>query len=181
MQRSDLSTWHAFTYTQLYPAVLGSMLYDVLHMSKVNPLRVLEWCVTLFYVLDYLHLHSDLRSDHPEHANKWDTLLDASVAIVLGISYWSFSDGSVRWGYGLWLSASLLFLIYYAVADWRRTSLNVCCIGVTSMMLFVGWVLCYWFPRERWKSTLPAILAAAIYCTFIFLVKPRYKSRTVGR
>jgi RES domain-containing protein len=39
----ELSAWHRFTYLQLYPAVLGSMLYDVLHITEGwGPLQVVE-------------------------------------------------------------------------------------------------------------------------------------------
>ena len=43
MRIKELSAWHRFTYTQLYPNVLGSMLYDVLHVTQGwGPLQVIE-------------------------------------------------------------------------------------------------------------------------------------------
>ena len=54
MRISHLPSWHRFTYTQLYPAVLGSMLYDVLHVTDGwGALQVLELSITVLYCVDY--------------------------------------------------------------------------------------------------------------------------------
>jgi hypothetical protein len=91
----ELLAWHRFTYTQLYPAVLGSMLYDVLHVTEGwGPLQAVEISITLLYCTDYFYLQSDLGSNQLPQGNWRDTMLDAAIAIVFGAAYWQASDRS---------------------------------------------------------------------------------------
>ena len=93
MRISHLPSWHRFTYTQLYPAVLGSMLYDVLHVTDGwGALQVLELSITVLYCVDYFHLQCDLGSDQLPQGNWRDTVLDAFIAIAFGLAYWQASD-----------------------------------------------------------------------------------------
>lgn len=172
MRISDLSTWHPFVYTQLYPAVLGSLLYDVLHIPKgIEPLDVVKFSIMIFYCVDWLNLHSDLRSDDPTHANKSDTALDAGVAILLGIAYWLASDsasipGRLTAAYLLWFLVSLFFLLYY-LRGRRRTPKNVWCSLVLSALLATAVCLHRSTTVETWQLVAFGVAPVLWYSAFV--------------
>ena len=88
MRIGDMPSWHRFTYTQLYPAVLGAMLYDVLHITEDwGALQLVGVSIAVIYCVDYFHLQCDLGSDQLPRGNWYDTALDAAIAIAFGVAY----------------------------------------------------------------------------------------------
>ena len=99
MHLRDTSGWHQLTYGLIYPAVLGSMLYDVLHLSTLmrDPeVFIGKLCIIIFYCLDYLHLHIDYDSDNERNRNPCAIASDMGIALLLGIAYWDLSQNSSR-------------------------------------------------------------------------------------
>lgn len=120
MRFKELSAWHRFTYTQLYPAVLGSMLYDVLHVTeRWGPLQVVELSITLLYCIDFFYLQSDLGSDQLPQGNWRDTILDAGIAVVFGAAYWQASDQKLFTCYALLAVAGALIVAYHFTPNRR--------------------------------------------------------------
>jgi hypothetical protein len=138
---SHLPSWHRFTYTQLYPAVLGSMLYDVLHVTDGwGALQVLELSITVLYCVDYFHLQCDLGSDQLPQGNWRDTVLDAFIAIAFGLAYWQASDRHLFACY-VWLSAAgVLILIYNLTPDRRALGVVLPHTVLASLFVFLAWL-----------------------------------------
>src|SRR5438132_560640 len=108
-----LTSWHKFTYSQLYPAVLGSLLYDVLHIrADWGAVQFLELAITVAYCLDYFHLEADLGSSDPQRGSWHDTAGDALIAILFGLAYWRASDKDIVWSFRLLFVVGVLFLWY---------------------------------------------------------------------
>ena len=159
----DLPSWHRFTYTQLYPAILGSMLYDVLHVTEGwGALQVLELSITMLYCVDYFHLQCDLGSDQLPRGSWRDTALDAGIAIAFGLAYWKASDMKLVSCYLLLTLVGFLILVYnltparrslgvvlphavlaalFAVLAWLATRMD----SVTWTFATVCWIPTVWY------------------------------------
>lgn len=130
MHIKDLSAWHRFTYTQLYPAVLGSMLYDVLHVEAGwGPLQLIEISVAVLFCTDYFHLQGDLGADQLPKGNWRETVLDGAIAVMFGMAYWRVSDHHLASGYILLAIVGLLALVYN-LAPARRSAPRVAALAV---------------------------------------------------
>jgi hypothetical protein len=168
MKINDAVTWHAFTYSQLYPAVLGSMLYDILHFpSSWNPTDVIKWSITIFYCLDYLNLYSNIKAFDPRNRKGSDILIDALVAILLGISYWFAFDGNKVVTYCIFVAVTFLFFIYYLRGP-RKSTKNLASMAV----LFILAILAARFHlsngQEVWLMILYAVLPVIAYGIYVF-------------
>ena len=161
----ELSAWHRFTYTQLYPAVLGSMLYDVLHITQGwGPLQAIEISITILYCIDFFYLQSDLGSDQLPQGNWRDTMMDAAIAVVFGAAYWQASDRKLSNCYVLLALVGALIVAYHFTPNRRSlwailphlvlTILFACLAWVASGMENVTWTFAAaaWFPTI-WYGT----------------------------
>jgi hypothetical protein len=113
MKLSDLQGWHSFTYTQLYPAVLGSMLYDVLKFDG-GWLFAIKFSVTTMFMLDYLHLYRDIRSSDEDNAGWLETGADAYVAVALGAAYLQYIEKHFVVG-TVWIVSTFVVFLFYNV------------------------------------------------------------------
>jgi hypothetical protein len=157
----ELSAWHRFTYTQLYPAVLGSMLYDVLHITEGwGPLQAVEISITGLYCVDFFYLQSDLGSDQLPKGNWRDTLLDAAIAVVFGTAYWQASDRKLFTCYTLLAVVGALIVAYHFTPNRKTiwtilphsvlTILFACLAGLARGMETVTWT----FAIAAWSPTI---------------------------
>ena len=141
MRVNDLPAWHNFTYRLVYPAVLGSMLYDALSLARHTD--IVGWTklsIVLFYCLDYLHLHADFASDHPNNARWQETVLDLVVAILLGIAYWSMSREDYSSGLA-WLILVSVLLLAYVLRPSRRNAREIGAYVILLLIAIGGWYL----------------------------------------
>ena len=113
MQITDRNTWRRFVYDALYPAVLGSLLYDALHFrADWGPVQLLGLSITALCVIDCLHVYADWR-EKPEQADIW---ANALVAIALGVAYWQASDYHLRYAYLTLAGITVIELVF----NWAR-------------------------------------------------------------
>jgi len=142
MRSGEKLAWPQFVYNLLYPAILGSMLYDVLKEAfYLEAFGVAKLLVIAFYCLDYLHLHSHLKTNMPESTTIPRMLIDSAIAVLIGVAYWQVSfEGFDRSMYCL-LAVSILILAY-PLPRYLRTwpyygSNTVLLLLVFGMFLFV--------------------------------------------
>lgn len=108
MKIRNHDAWEAFTYKLLYPAVLGSMIYDAANWQVwLDFLGAAKLCIVVLFCLDYLHLYMDLRSAKQGSPSCVTTLIDAAIPVLFCFMYWSISYESFR--------SSLLFLLLISV------------------------------------------------------------------
>ncbi len=168
MKITDTVSWHAFTYTQLYPAVLGSMLYDILHFpSKWHPINIVKWSLTIFYCIDYFNLHSNLKSDKPENANAIDILIDTVVAILFGVAYWLAYDGETALSYLFFLLITILFILYYCRSP-RRIYRNLVSISYLSILAAVATIYHFCGGQLLLLIWMLALMPVIVYAIFVF-------------
>jgi len=164
----ELSAWHRFTYTQLYPAVLGSMLYDVLHITEGwGPLQAVEISITLLYCIDFFYLQSDLGSDQLPKGNWRDTMLDAAIAVVFGAAYWQASDRKLFTCYALLAVVGALIVAYHFTPDRRSLWAILPHSVLTILFASLAW-LANGLDSVTWAFVGAAWLPAIWYASYVF-------------
>src|SRR5437016_4165751 len=121
MRINDASAWEDFIYALVYPAVLGSMVYDLLQFGfppKVPEITSIS--VAALYCLDYLHLRNDLRLSNGPHRSLYDVSLDGLVAILFGGAYWRVSHSHLTSGYATLVLLCLVGAIYNCISERRQ-------------------------------------------------------------
>jgi len=169
----ELTAWHRFTYTQLYPAVLGSMLYDVLHITEGwGALQAVEISIALLYCIDFFYLQSDLGSDQLPQGNWRDTMLDGAIAIMFGAAYWQASDRKLFTCYTLLAVAGALIVAYHVTPNRRFLSAIL-----PHSILTILFVCLAWFARSldqvTWTFAVMSWLPTTWYGTYVFWLANR--------
>jgi hypothetical protein len=169
----QLSAWHRFTYTQLYPAVLGSMLYDVLHVTaRWGPLQVVEVSITLLYCIDFFYLQSDLGSDQLPQGNWRDTILDAGIAVVFGAAYWQASDQKLFTCYALLAVVGALIVAYHFTPNRRVLWAILPHAVLTILFVSLAW-LARGLDHVTWTFAVISWFPTIWYGTYVFLLAHR--------
>lgn len=182
MKISDKVGYHALIYKQFYPAILGSMLYDLLHLKtivkgsffsdlfafqNIDEIFCLKLSITLFYCLDFMHLHSDLKSDDERYGVKLGALiLDFFIAVILGIAYWFASDGKYLNCYVFWSFVPVIFL-FYNIFSKRFTCKSVMLYCLLSVSLFIAAYL-HRDNQESFSLIIFSVISLGIYSIIIF-------------
>ena len=169
----ELSAWHRFTYTQLYPAVLGSMLYDVLHVTEGwGPLQAVEISITLLYCIDFFYLQSDLGSDQLPQGNWRDTMLDAAIAVVFGAAYWQTSDRKLFTCYALLALAGALIVAYHFTPNRRFLWAILPHSVLTVLFVSLAW-LARGLENVTWTFAVVSWFPTIWYGTYVFWLAHR--------
>ena len=172
----ELSAWHRFTYTQLYPAVLGSMLYDVLHVTEGwGPLQAVEISVTLLYCIDFFYLQSDLGSDQLPQGNWRDTMLDAAIAVVFGAAYWQASDRKLFTCYALLAVVGALIVAYHFTPNRRFLWAILPHSVLTVLFVILAW-LARGLENVTWTFAVVSWFPTIWYGTYVFWLAHRILS-----
>ncbi len=171
MRIKDRETWKLFVYQALYPAVLGSLLYDALHIrAGWGPLQLLELSITFLYVIDCLHVYADWRG----RATPLDILSNALIATALGIAYWQASDYHLRWAY-LTLVGITAIEFVFNLARWGRIKqmfnrswpVVVLDLGLAAIFLCLALLLSD-LRHLTWEVAWLSWLPAAMYAVYAF-------------
>jgi len=173
----ELSAWHRFTYTQLYPAVLGSMLYDVLHVTEGwGPLQVVEISITLLFCIDFFYLQSDLGSDQLPQGNWRDTMLDAGIALAFGAAYWQASDRKLFMCYALLALVGALIVAYHFTPNRRILWAILPHLVLTILFMSLAW-LARGLENVTWTFAVVSWLPTIWYGSYVFWLANRILPR----
>ena len=168
MRLKELSAWHRFTYTQLYPAVLGSMLYDVLHITEGwGALQFVELSITLIYCIDFFYLQSDLGSDQLPQGNWRDTMLDAAIAVAFGAAYRPASDRHLFTCYALLAVVGTLIVWYHFTPDRRSLWAILPHSVLTLMFISLAW-MARGVEQVTWTYAAAAWTPTIWYGSYVF-------------
>jgi hypothetical protein len=164
----DLKTWRKFVYELVYPAVLGSMLYDVLHFKNVQypgPIGLLKVAITLFYCADWYFLHAALHVE--ENATPTAMVVDGLVALFLGVAYWLAFEEHPGAAFLLWCGVSVLFFIYsFGFKKVQGSKLRIGSLALFVLTLLSAYLHHYW-PPTACLSILLDFAPLAIYVVFV--------------
>lgn len=107
MKETWKNRFDKLTYSLIYPAFIGNMIYDLL-------LRKLSWldgtltsynlwtCITIvfFLLIDFMHLHGDMDKIVPDPKKKtWRyILIDIATSILIFLSFVFIKEGKIELG-----------------------------------------------------------------------------------
>jgi hypothetical protein len=169
----DLPSWHRFTYTQSYPAVLGAMLYDVLHITEDwGAVQVVGLSIVGLYCVDYFHLQCDLGSDQLPRGNWRDTALDAAIAIAFGVAYWQAADEKLLSCYVVLTVVGLLILVYNLTPDRRSLGVVVPHAILAALFATLAWLTTR-IDGVTWTFVSASWLPTVWYAVYVFGVANR--------
>jgi len=108
MKISNKTAWNDLVYNLLYPAILGSMLYDLFSPSVLEKWRFMsKILIALLYTVDYLHLYNDLNILPRLRSKTFSIALDGIIALTFRAIF------SLIILQKLWVPSLLLFLIFF--------------------------------------------------------------------
>src|SRR5213594_2725823 len=132
MRLNDKLVWYDFAYNLLFPAILGSMVYDVADARQrtlSDPNYWFKLLILAFYCLDYLFLYHDLKRPIEKHKGT-EMLMDIFIAVAYRVAF-SFTQLE-NYRLALFTFVVILFVI------WR----------------YVNRTLPRWPPQKRpWMAT----------------------------
>lgn len=173
MKPRDLRSWHRFIYGLLYPAVLGSMLYDVLHLTPSHgPLRMVALSITWLYCVDFLYLASDLGSDRYPKGTWRDAIFDGGISITFGVAYWQASDNQLTAAFGCMIAISLA-IVYYNCEPSRMTGFRIGWLAVMVLLYLLLFGLARRGGIVGWPGAIAAWVPAAWYTVYVFHIVNR--------
>lgn len=112
MELQNKNAWYGLVYNLLYPAILGSMLYDLFAFSGFSLWRFLsQLFLVLIYLVDYSYLYNDLMLPVAA-ARSSEIVADATVAILYRIAFACVALGKLLAASGLLLIVFLIYLFY---------------------------------------------------------------------
>ena len=121
MKLKDHETWHKLTYDLLYPAILGSMLYDVVNLQiRLDWIAVSKYCLVVLYCLDYLHLFADLLQLKKVRSSWRYTIFDGLIPIIFGFTYWSVSNQDLLAVVIFFIALTAFMFVYILSLKLRR-------------------------------------------------------------
>ena len=87
MYLSKQEAWKGLIYTLLYPALLGSMLYDIFSPSAGFSWNyVAQITLVCIYLVDYLYLYNDWMSEG--YPNGWHEIIcDGIISVLYRLSF----------------------------------------------------------------------------------------------
>lgn len=155
----------------LYPAILGSMLYDALQIgSYTSILDYSKLSIRLFYSFDYLHLNVDLDSDEIENATGLRIIFDAVISVLFGISYWYMSQTDNAKSMYYILAASTLMLVYVPPVQYRNVKYYVSKIVLVLIVLLNIFVSHKSWLNREWQNALMPFTLTVFYAFHVFKV-----------
>ena len=89
MRLNDKQVWYDFAYNLLFPAVLGSMIYDVADARQRTFSDENYWfklLILAFYCLDYLFLYHDLKRP-PDKRKASEIVMDVFIALAYRVAF----------------------------------------------------------------------------------------------
>jgi hypothetical protein len=173
MYLSKKAAWRGLIYTLVYPALLGSMFYDIFSPATVRSWEyVCQIILVCIYLVDYLYLYNDWMGQG--YPNRWREIFGDGLIAIL----YRFSFGSIRTDHPTRASiclGSIFFLyLFYEVARHPTTKRFIL---ATVSILFLNipfWLVC---DDNRLKAVFFAATALAtliLLAFFVFYYGPKY-------
>lgn len=174
MKINDIDKWNNLAYELIYPALLGSMIYDLMPQSSVKYFTVknfIKIVIVLFYILDFLHLYGDLKAK--ENKSWLRLILDLLVSFIfVGIFVLVKLDLDELSLFSL-IGIPLVFFCYKLC---RKSHIP---FHLNYLIFSVALIIGLWFLKTMtcWKDFLPdwvgisllVILGMLVtYCIYVF-------------
>jgi hypothetical protein len=167
MKINDQSAWIDFVYKLWYPAILGSMIYDVANFRPhqlVDGYYLVRALILVFFCVDYLHLYNDVREASPPVR---DLVIDLTVAVLWRVAY-SFAAVENYRVAVLIVAVISLELCWYL----NRTTLQRWYMGTLAAWVWACVVVSY--LRDQYVDlhfhAVALAVALVAYATYVFVL-----------
>jgi len=175
MLLDDKNGWHDFIYNLIYPAILGSMLYD-LFSFPVNDkwIYASQIVLVLIYSLDYLHLYHDLKPPLIQAVKMFDIIVDGVIAFAFRLVFAALSHTWLHVAPTVLAVILLLFLLY----NLKRHPVARAILLLFTTISVGNAVLCFTLGSYSLKVFFVTVLLIFFaYVLYVFYAFPRYESR----
>lgn len=168
MEKEKLSNLNKFVYQLIYPAILGSMLYDALPI-KDEGFYSIQILIIVFYLLDYIHLYFFMgRKFSIEQQNgKIYILFDLFVSICLFIGFKYSQHCPILTCFTISI-VPVCFLIYSRKLNFRKNFYRTYSILVITSFLLLFYI--YKFKKLPFSETHQKFDAPFLYFTLSTVV-----------
>jgi len=164
--------WRGLIYNLLYPALLGSMLYDIFSPSTVRSWNYVGQIVLVcIYLVDYLYLYNDwMGQGYPNRLQEifWDGL----VAILYRLSFGFIASRPTL--ASICLGSVFCLYLFYEIAQHRVTRIFI----LASVFVMLLNILFNFFSDNNEQKTLFFVVAAFIefllLAFFVFYYAPKH-------
>jgi len=119
MKLNSSEDWDDFIYLLIYPALLGSMIYEIVASGDITNLlnsteTQIKIAITIIYCLDFLHLYADMKKViKKELRPKGYVTCDAITSLLLFISFLGVKNNDIQ------CSLILLSIIPFVTATYK--------------------------------------------------------------
>ena len=170
MNVRNKEAWHRLIYNLLYPALLGSMLYDIFSPSTVRSWNYVgQVVVVCIYLVDYLYLYTDwMDQGYPNRLREvfWDGL----VAILYRLSFGFIAARPTLAS----ICLGLVFFLYlfYEIAQHRVTRIFI----LASVFVMLLNILFNFLSDNSQQKTfvVAAFIEFLILAFFVFYYAPKH-------
>lgn len=173
MYLSKKEAWRGLIYRLLYPALLGSMLYDIFSPPTVKSWEYVGQVILVcIYLVDYLYLYNDWMS--PGYPNRWfEIFCDGFIAIL-----YRFSFGSIHTTHPTRASLflGLIFFLYLFYEVGRHPTTRKFILATVTVVL-LNLPLSLLFDDNRPKAIFfaaTALTTLSLLAFFVFYYGPKY-------
>jgi hypothetical protein len=173
MYYRNKDAWHGLVYTLLYPAILGSMLYDLFFFSNFELWKYLsQVIIVLIYLVDYIFLYNDLLPS--AQARAIEMVADGLVALLFRAAFAALIYGKLPLSAGFLFVISLIYFFYAASRHPLGKKFVLFIAGILLINLALSLIL------KSYSITLFALGAfifLIVYIFFTFYYAPKYAAQ----
>ena len=160
--------WHRLIYDLLYPALLGSMLYNIFSPSTVSWNYVGQVVVVCIYLVDYLYLYTDwMDQGYPNRL--LEVFGDGLVAILYRLSFGFIAARPTLAS----ICLGLVFFLYlfYEIAQHRVTRIFI----LASVFVMLLNILFNFLSDNNQQKTfvVAAFIEFLLLAFFVFYYAPK--------
>lgn len=165
--------WRELIYTLIYPALLGSMLYDIFSPSKMDSWQYASQVIIVcIYLVDYLYLYN-YWMDQGYPTKRLEIIVDGCVAVFYRLSFLLINKDHPTWATLLLGLVFFLYLFYEAARNKATKRFIIAALFISLVNLPFSRVLSG-YELKALSFAITAFLVLVLYSFFVFYYGPKY-------
>lgn len=166
MRLNNKQVWYSFAYDLLFPAILGSMIYDV---ADARQAIALDWnyrfklLILAFYCLDYLFLYNDIKGPAGNQKPS-EIALDLLIGVLYRVAFSFAQLESYRWALVTFVLILALIYFYLKGARFGKVYFSILC-GI--MIVAAGYSV---LARDRSDAKYNFAALFGVFVAYFFYV-----------
>ena len=176
MKLYSFKTLQDFTHNLLFPAILGSMIFELLNVgpdssSRYPVFTFFQICIVCFYIVDYLFINGEFVKKDKYLVKRWMYFFDIAIVVLYRVA---FSIVKYENYSGVILSiAAILILIYIYVRQQFRNTIYLLFLAILGVIASIISLTIYkGYPNIINAYFLGIIFLA--YFIYVFFIHAKY-------